>query len=62
MKYFYKPLEKLHCPVAFVHGEKDDFVPVKLHENLFNYYKYPVKKFFIIKNADHNNIILEKNI
>ena len=40
-------------PVLFVHGEKDEFVPVSMGEQNFNACAAPKKKFVVIKGAGH---------
>ncbi len=50
------PLESVahsHVPVLFVHGKRDNFVPVEMAQPLFDSCSAPDKELFIIDEASH---------
>ena len=42
--------------VVFMHGEKDDIIPLKLGQNLFANISSPQKEFVVIKGLGHNDL------
>jgi len=49
-------LEKIDCPIAIFHGDKDSVIPVRHSLNLKN--KYPKIDLHVVKNFGHNNLWL----
>jgi uncharacterized protein len=48
-------MAKVHCPVLFIHGERDSIIPLKLGRALFEAANEP-KTWFPIPEADHNDL------
>ncbi len=48
-------LPHLSLPKLFVHGDRDDIIPIELGQRTFEAAK-PPKEFYIVRGADHNNI------
>lgn len=47
-----KSVKNIRIPILYIHGEKDDFVPLKMTKNLYRHTKSP-KALMIIQNAGH---------
>jgi len=47
-----KCINKIHCPILFIHGSKDDRVPISEMEDYFKNANEP-KENIIIYGADH---------
>jgi fermentation-respiration switch protein FrsA (DUF1100 family) len=48
-------LPQLLLPKLFVHGERDDIIPIELGQRVFAAAK-PPKEFYVVRGADHNNV------
>ncbi|MCC2640171.1 MAG: putative Peptidase [Nitrospira sp.] len=48
-------LPHLSLPKLFVHGDRDDIIPLKLGREAFSTAK-PPKEFYVVRGADHNNV------
>ena len=48
-------LPHLSLPKLFVHGDRDDIIPIELGQQTFASAK-PPKEFYIVRGADHNNV------
>lgn len=47
-----KEVEKARIPILFIHGDRDNFVPVKMCEELYQHCRSPKKKL-IVEGASH---------
>jgi abhydrolase domain-containing protein 17 len=57
----YKNLAKINhlkIPVLFIHGEKDNIIPIWHSKKLYDTYLGP-KKFYWIPNVGHNDIVID---
>ena len=50
-------ISKVACPKLFIHGTRDDIVPLRLGKRLYDAACSP-KRFFEIEGAGHNDLIL----
>jgi hypothetical protein len=48
-------LPQLSLPKLFVHGDRDDIIPLELGKRVFDAAK-PPKEFYLVPGADHNNV------
>ncbi len=48
-------IKDVHCPVLVIHGRKDEVIPFRHGEKLFQAAKEP-KRFFWVDNAHHNDL------
>ena len=48
-------LPQLSLPKLFVHGDRDDIIPIELGQRAFAA-AVPPKEFYIVRGADHNNL------
>jgi fermentation-respiration switch protein FrsA (DUF1100 family) len=48
-------LPHLSLPKLFVHGDRDDIIPIELGQRAFAAAKAP-KEFYIVRGADHNDV------
>jgi Hydrolases of the alpha/beta superfamily len=48
-------LPALSLPKLFVHGDRDDIIPIELGRQAFSAAK-PPKEFYVVRGADHNNV------
>jgi fermentation-respiration switch protein FrsA (DUF1100 family) len=48
-------LPLLSLPKLFIHGDRDDVIPLSLGEQTFRASK-PPKEFYLVKGADHNDV------
>ena len=48
-------LPYLSLPKLFIHGERDDIIPIELGQRTFAAAK-PPKEFYVVHGADHNNV------
>lgn len=47
---------RIHAPVLFIHGNRDEIIPLRLGQALFAATPEP-KSFWIVPDAGHNNIV-----
>ncbi|MBX3236888.1 MAG: alpha/beta hydrolase [Nitrospiraceae bacterium] len=48
-------LRRLSLPKLFIHGDRDDVIPIELGQRVFAAAK-PPKEFYVVRGADHNNV------
>ena len=46
----------IHAPMLFIHGNRDEIIPLQLGQTLFAAAPEP-KSFWIVPDAGHNNIV-----
>ncbi len=46
----------IHAPMLFIHGNRDEIIPLRLGQALFAAASEP-KSFWIVPGAGHNNIV-----
>jgi fermentation-respiration switch protein FrsA (DUF1100 family) len=59
LKYSFDNLGKINrinTPLLIMHGEKDNLIPIKFGEELFNNYKGAKKDFLTIREGHHNDL------
>jgi hypothetical protein len=49
-------IRKIQCPKLFIHGERDDLVPLRLGRKLFQAAP-PPKRFYEVQGAGHNDLL-----
>jgi fermentation-respiration switch protein FrsA (DUF1100 family) len=48
-------LKQIRAPILFVHGDRDDIVPLHLGRQVYEAAPMP-KSFYLVEGADHNNL------
>jgi fermentation-respiration switch protein FrsA (DUF1100 family) len=47
---------RIHAPVFFIHGDRDEVIPLRLGQDLFAAAREP-KSFWLVPGAGHNDIV-----
>jgi uncharacterized protein len=50
-------IQKIRCPKLFIHGDRDDIVPMALGRKLYDA-ALPPKEFYVVPGANHNDLLL----
>ncbi|WP_447977868.1 alpha/beta hydrolase [Candidatus Nitrospira bockiana] len=50
-------LKHVRVPLLMVHGDRDDIIPLRLGQQVFDA-AHPPKSFYVVEGADHNNTYL----